>query len=168
MRPLRVVVVNVGAQHALEVAAVDDQQPVKTLRTDGSDKALCDLVCLRRPDRRLHDPDLLAAEDLIEGAAVLAVAIADQEADALVGQVETEVARLSGGLGGHADFVQSNWRKRFAASADKRVGARGSSLVARVSSLEEGAGQAGSFIQLSTVARSILSSNVSTENASLL
>jgi hypothetical protein len=30
------------------------------------------------------DPDALAAEDLVEGAAVLAVAVADQEADALI------------------------------------------------------------------------------------
>src|SRR6266545_6492469 len=31
---------------------------------------------------RLHDPDAFAAEDLVEGAAVLAIAVADQEADA--------------------------------------------------------------------------------------
>ena len=42
------------------------------------------------------DPDALAAEDLIKGAAVLAVAVANQEADALVGEVEAEVPRLLG------------------------------------------------------------------------
>ncbi len=47
----------------------------------------------------LHDPDALAAEDLVERAAVLAVAVADQEADAVLGEVETEVARLLGNPG---------------------------------------------------------------------
>src|SRR6266508_6000208 len=45
---------------------------------------------------RLHDPDAFAAEDLVEGAAVLTVAVADQEADALLREVEAEVARLLG------------------------------------------------------------------------
>jgi hypothetical protein len=42
----------------------------------------------------LQDPDLLAAEDLVERAAVLAVAVADQEADPLLSEGEAEVARL--------------------------------------------------------------------------
>src|SRR5207245_280334 len=52
--------------------------------------------------RCLDNPDAFAAEDLVEGAAVLAVAVADQEANALVGEVEAEVARLLGdpGAGG--------------------------------------------------------------------
>ena len=33
-------------------------------------------------------------EDFVEGAAVLAVAVPDQEADTIVGEVEAEVARL--------------------------------------------------------------------------
>jgi transposase InsO family protein len=96
MRPLRVVVVDVDAEHPLEVASVEDQQPVETLGADGSDEALRDGVRLRRPHRRLQDPDALAAEDFIERFGVLAVAVADQDADALVGQVEAEVARLLG------------------------------------------------------------------------
>jgi hypothetical protein len=40
MRPLRVVVVDVDAEDAFEVATVEDQQPVETLRTHGSDEAL--------------------------------------------------------------------------------------------------------------------------------
>jgi hypothetical protein len=43
-----------------------------------------------------HDRDAVAAEHLIEGAAVLAVAVADQDADALLGAVQAEVARLLG------------------------------------------------------------------------
>jgi hypothetical protein len=46
VRPLRVVVLNEDAQDAdaLEVAAVEDQQPVKTFRADGSYEALGDGV----------------------------------------------------------------------------------------------------------------------------
>jgi hypothetical protein len=36
------------AQHALEVAAVEDQQPVEAFGADGSDEPLSDGVCLRR------------------------------------------------------------------------------------------------------------------------
>jgi hypothetical protein len=49
--------------------------------------------------RALDDPDAGAAEHLVEGAGVLAVAVADQQADALVRQLEAEVACL---LGHHA------------------------------------------------------------------
>src|SRR6266849_9665041 len=94
MLPLAVVMVDVDAEHAFEVASVEDQQPVEALRTDCSDEALRDRVRLRRSDRRLHDPDAFAAESLVEGAAVLAVAVADQEADAPLREIETEVACL--------------------------------------------------------------------------
>ncbi len=36
--------VNEGLEHALEVAAVDDQQPVEALGTDGADETLRDRV----------------------------------------------------------------------------------------------------------------------------
>jgi hypothetical protein len=94
MRPLAVVVVDVDAKHAFEVTAVEDQQPVQTLGTYAPDEALRDRVCLRRSHRRPHDPRALATDDFVEGAAVLAVAVADQEPDALLGEVEAEVARL--------------------------------------------------------------------------
>ncbi len=99
VRPLGVVVVDVNAEHAFEVTPVEDQQPVETLGAHRADEALGDRVRLRRPHRRLHDPDLLAAEDLVEGAAVFAVAVADQEADSPVGEVKAEVACLLGDPG---------------------------------------------------------------------
>src|SRR6266508_3254157 len=83
MRPLAVVVIDVDAQHVFEVTPVEDQKPVQAFGTRGSDEALGDRVRLRCTHRRLHDPDALGAEDLIEGAAVLAVAVADQEADSM-------------------------------------------------------------------------------------
>jgi hypothetical protein len=41
MWPLAVVVHGVDAQHGLEVAATEDEQPVETLGADGADEALC-------------------------------------------------------------------------------------------------------------------------------
>jgi hypothetical protein len=66
MWPLGVVVIEVDAQHAVEVATVEDQQPVEALRADGADEPFRDGVRAWCLHRRLHDPDLLAAEDLIE------------------------------------------------------------------------------------------------------
>jgi hypothetical protein len=78
------------------VAAVEDQQPIQAFGANGSDEALGDGVCLRRPHGRLDDPGPGAGEHLVEGAAVLAVAIADQQARALVVELEAEVACLLG------------------------------------------------------------------------
>ena len=96
---LRVVVLDVDAEDALEVAAVEDEQPVEAFAAGGSNEALGDGVCLRRPHRRLDDADASAAEHLVEGAGVLAVAVADHEAHALVRQIPADVARLLGGPG---------------------------------------------------------------------
>jgi hypothetical protein len=49
MRPLRVVMLDVDPQHALEVAAVEDQQPVKTFGADGSNEPLGDGRLLAAP-----------------------------------------------------------------------------------------------------------------------
>jgi hypothetical protein len=84
MRPLAVVVVDEDADDVLKLAAVEDQQPVQALGTDGADEPLRDRVRLWCSQRRLHDPDASAAEDLVEAAAVLGVAVANEEADALV------------------------------------------------------------------------------------
>ena len=69
MRPVGVVVRYVRVEHALEVASVEDQEPVEALGADGADEALGEGVRLRRPDRRLDDPDAFAGEDGVEVAA---------------------------------------------------------------------------------------------------
>ena len=79
VRALAVVVGHVDAEHVFEVAAAEDQQPVETLASDGADEPLGVGVRLRRADRCSDDPDPFAAEDLVEGAAELAVAVVDQE-----------------------------------------------------------------------------------------
>jgi hypothetical protein len=78
------IVIDVDAEHSFEVAAVEDEQPVQTLGAHRPHEALRDRVRLWCSHRCLDDPNALAAEDLIERAAVLAVPVADQEAHALV------------------------------------------------------------------------------------
>jgi hypothetical protein len=89
-------VVDEDAHDTFEVTVVQDQQPVEAFGADGSDEPLGDGVCLRRPHRGPDDPDAAAARHLIEGGAVLAVAVADQQVSALVGEIEAEIARLLG------------------------------------------------------------------------
>jgi hypothetical protein len=76
-----VVVVDVDAEDALELAAAAAQQPVEAVAADGADPAFGERVCLRRPEQGAHDLDAFALEDIVEVAAELAVTIVDQEAD---------------------------------------------------------------------------------------
>jgi hypothetical protein len=73
-----VVMVDVDAEHLLELSPADDQDPVEAVAADGADPALGERVCLRRPEWCADDLDALASEDLVEGAAELAVPIMDQ------------------------------------------------------------------------------------------
>jgi hypothetical protein len=77
----RVVVVDEDAKHMLEMAAIEDQQPVETLSTDGADVALGERVRLRRAHRCLDGPDAFAGEDGVEATSELGEAVADQEAE---------------------------------------------------------------------------------------
>jgi hypothetical protein len=79
MRPVRVVVVDVDAEDALELPAAGDQEPVEAVAADGADPALRERVRLRRPKWGADDLDALASEDVVEGAAELAVTSVDQE-----------------------------------------------------------------------------------------
>ena len=74
-----VVVVDVDAEDAFELAAVDDQDPAEAFASDGADEALGVGVRLWRPDRRFDDLNPFAAEDFVERAVELGVATADQE-----------------------------------------------------------------------------------------
>src|SRR5436190_1249207 len=60
--------INEGAQYALKVTAVDEQEPVEALSASGADEAFRDRVGLRRTDRCLDDLDALACEDGVDGA----------------------------------------------------------------------------------------------------
>ena len=73
--------IDVDAEHALEVTAVCDEEPVQTLGSDSSDESLGDRVRFRRSHRRLDDMDPFAGEDRVEVAGELVIAVADQEAE---------------------------------------------------------------------------------------
>jgi hypothetical protein len=75
---------------------IDWEMAIPAFGADGSDEPLGDGVRLRRPHRRPDDPESVRAEHLVEGAGVLAVAVADQEAHALIRQIQPDVARLLG------------------------------------------------------------------------
>jgi hypothetical protein len=74
---LLVEVADVDAEDVLEVTAADDQEPVETLPSDAADPAFGVGVRVRRQHRRPDDLDAFAAEDGVEGAAELRVAVVD-------------------------------------------------------------------------------------------
>src|SRR6266516_1229481 len=86
----------VNAEHVLELAAVDDQDPVEALAPERADPALGVGVGVWRSDRRADDRHAFAAEDLVEAAADLAVAVVEEEAEGLLPVVEEhqQVPRL--------------------------------------------------------------------------
>jgi len=69
MRPVLVVVAAVGAEHVLEVAAAEDEDPVDAVGANGADPTLDEGVRVRGLNWRADDLDALAAEDLVEGVA---------------------------------------------------------------------------------------------------
>src|SRR6266508_4691575 len=79
VRPVLVVVQGVGREDVSEVAAADDQDPVETLAPDAADPALGMRPRPRRSHRRFDHTDALGAEDLVELAGELAVAVADEK-----------------------------------------------------------------------------------------
>ena len=79
MWPVRVVVVDVDAQDALEVPAANDQEPIEAVPADRADPAFGERVRLRRPERSADDLNAFALEDGVERAAEFAVAVVDQE-----------------------------------------------------------------------------------------
>jgi hypothetical protein len=117
VRTVSVVVLDVGSEHSLEVAAVGDRQPVEALPAHGPDEALGDLIGLRRFDRGADDLDPLAAEDLVEGTAEPGVVVADQVArrSSTVRELPGEVSCLprdpgAVGVPGHTGEVDPTGR----------------------------------------------------------
>jgi hypothetical protein len=64
--PMAVVVIREDAQHVLEMVAVEDQEPIETLRTNGPHEPLRDPVGLRGAKRRANDLDPVTPEHLVK------------------------------------------------------------------------------------------------------
>src|SRR5262249_60229810 len=81
---------------AVEVATAKDQPPIEAFAPHGSDPALGMRPRIRCPYRRFDHPDAFGAEDVVEVAAELAVAVADKEQrpDILIVELHEQVARL--------------------------------------------------------------------------
>ena len=88
--------IDVDVQDTLKLLAAAGQEPIEAVAADGADAAFGERVCLRCAKRAADDLDALAAEDLVEGNAELAVAVVDEIPDSIEQAGEAEVARLLG------------------------------------------------------------------------
>src|SRR6266545_587737 len=79
MRSMRVVMRGVLTQDLRQVSSTQDQHVIEHLPPHASDRSLDVAVGLWGPVRSEHDLDGFGAEDGIEAAAVLRVAVAEQE-----------------------------------------------------------------------------------------
>ncbi len=79
MRPVLVVVAAVDAEHLLEMAAAEDEDPVEAVGANRTHPTLGEGVGVRGLNWRADDLDALRPEDLVEGVAELRVAIVDEE-----------------------------------------------------------------------------------------
>jgi hypothetical protein len=88
MRAMVVEVPFVFGQHRGRVPLVDDQDPVQQLAAQAANEPFGDGVGPRRPNGRQHDPHAGRGEHSVENAAELAVVVAQQEPERLVGVLE--------------------------------------------------------------------------------
>jgi hypothetical protein len=107
-------VLDVLAQHDLEVSWSGDQQVVETFPAQGADEPFGDRVRPGRPDRGADDPDVSTGEHGVERGGELAVPVADQEPEpvGVFAEVHEQVAGLlgdpvSGGMGGDSGEVHA-------------------------------------------------------------
>ena len=82
--PVLVVVAAVDAEHVLEMAAAEDEDPVEAVGANRAHPTLGEGVRVRRLDRRADHLDAFRPEDLVERAAELRVAIMDEEPERLL------------------------------------------------------------------------------------
>jgi hypothetical protein len=79
MRSVAVVMVDSAPKHSLEVAAVEDQQPVEAFGAHGADEAFGDRVRFRCSHGRADNLDAFASEDSVEVTRELVVAITERK-----------------------------------------------------------------------------------------
>ena len=81
MWSMAVVMVNEDANDLLEMVAVEDQEPIETLRANGPHEPFRDPVGLRGPKRRANDLHPIALENPVKTLGKLLIPIANQEAE---------------------------------------------------------------------------------------
>ena len=96
MRPRSVVVLDIDAQHVVEMTSASDQQPIETFGPNRLDPALRHGVGLGRQDRRADDLRPFCAENVIEACSEFGVSVADEKARRLFSLIEEHdrVSRL--------------------------------------------------------------------------
>ena len=93
MRAVGVVVLDVLAQHDVEVSGSGDKEVVEAFPAQCPDEPFRDRVRPRCSYRGADDADIGANEDGVERGGELAVAVADQEPEP-VGSVARSISRL--------------------------------------------------------------------------
>ena len=68
MGPMAVVMVDEDANDLLEMLAVEDQEPIQTLRANRPHEPLRHAVCLRGTKRRANDLNPIALEDACQNS----------------------------------------------------------------------------------------------------
>jgi hypothetical protein len=136
VRTMTVVVVDIDPKHPLEVAAPDDQQPVKTLGADRPDPSLRVGVRVRRLYRRQPHPGAVSAEHAIEATGELRVVGRGAQ-----GAVVAFARCTSGAGSGLAGWPQApsglavtpaRWTRRVSSSMKTSTDSRGSPTVSTV------------------------------------
>src|SRR6516162_2356710 len=96
MWPMPVVVVDEDVKDPLEVLMVQNQQPVKTLRSNSAHEPLGDSIGLWRPKRRTNGLNPLASEHVIKRIGEFLVSIANQKPQRFrtLGQGPRQLPRL--------------------------------------------------------------------------
>ena len=91
---MAVVMVDEDANDLLEMLAVEDQEPIQTLRANRPYEPFRDTVCLRRAKRRANHLDPVAAKCHVKAVREFLIPITNQEAESFrtVGQTSTSVA----------------------------------------------------------------------------
>jgi hypothetical protein len=111
---LPVVVLDVHAEHPLQVSPAEDEHPIQALDPDGSDPSLGEGVGPGSSDGRADHLDSVGAEHLVEARDLLRVSVTDQEpkGSLVIDDVPGQVPGLLGDpgrvwVGGHSRQVHS-------------------------------------------------------------
>src|SRR6266511_1537052 len=121
VRPVLVVVVGVRAQDSFEVTAPPDEDAIEAVVADRAHPALSERVRVRRLHRRSDHLDAFRAEDFVEGAAELRVAVVDQQSEvaSLLADLHDEVASLLRDPGAVWAGCATNSSRRLASERKK-------------------------------------------------